>query len=289
MNIAKIVFDQAETHPDAVKEMLLELSERGEKVSEILDFVKELEKRKITVPNPQKEKIFDVCGTGGSGKKRINLSTILAIKLSKKFKIAKHGNKAASGRVGSFDLIEYAGFTVCDTPEKVQKKLKEKNLAFVFAPAFHPTLKILAPIRKMIPNATIFNFLGPLLNPVENLTAQMVGVPSVSIGEKLSEVSKYLGKNILFVHDNFFSLDDVSIGGETIFWEVQNEKITMGKFFPEDFGLKRITDFKKISGGDSVARNFEIFSELMSEKAPQSHLDFLEINKKVATNFFEKF
>ncbi|MCK5460643.1 anthranilate phosphoribosyltransferase [Candidatus Gracilibacteria bacterium] len=285
-NLAKFVLDNAENNQEEVKKILVELHERGESVEEILEFIRELEQRKIVVSCPG-YRVFDVCGTGGSGKNRINLSTALALKLSKKFKIAKHGNRAASGKVGSFDLIEKLGLESCDTPGKVLKNLEEKNVAFVFAPAFHPALKNLAPIRKSLSHPTIFNFLGPLLNPVENLTAQMVGISDSSLGDRLAAVAKILGKNILFVHDSVFGLDDVSVGGKTFFWKVQKGGIEKGSFVPEDYGVNRVNDFKLISGGD-LTQNIQIFELLASGRASKAHQDFLEINYRVAEQFFNE-
>ncbi len=287
MNTAEFILDQAEKNPNAVREILSDMNARGETCEEMLEFVHELRRRKIPVPNT--EKVFDVCGTGGSGKKRINLSTALAVKLSKKYPIAKHGNHASGGRFGSFDIIEAAGFEIADTPQKVQKNIHEKNLAFVFAPAFHPALKSLASIRASLPHPTIFNFLGPLLNPVENIMAQMVGVPNEKIGEKLSHVTKALGKNILFVHDTVGGLDDVSVLGGTKFWEVKNGICKTGTFVPEDFEIKRVLNFEEIQGGESLAENVEIFRALLDGTAPTAHQKFLEINARVADQFFKNF
>ncbi len=287
MNPAQFVFDNAESQPEKVTKILHSLHKGGESVGEILDFVREAQKRMIKCKSP-KEKTFDVCGTGGSGKSRINLSTALAIKLSKKFTIAKHGNKAASGKVGSFDLIKRLDYVIGDTPEKVSKQLSEKNISFLFAPAFHPALKPLTPIRGELGHPTIFNYLGPILNPVENLTAQMTGVSSIKVGKKLAEVCSELGKNILLVYDKAFGLDDVSIGGQTQFWEVIDGNIKAGIFTPEDYGISRVKDFEEISGGD-VEKNAEIFEQLLAGKAKKSHQDFLKINELVASEFFAKF
>ncbi|NCP66823.1 anthranilate phosphoribosyltransferase [bacterium] len=286
MNTAQFVLDNAETQPEAVKAKLIELHEKGETVEDILEFVVELQARQIKVPYPGKL-TFDVCGTGGSGKSRINLSTALALKLSKNYCIAKHGNKAASGRVGSFDIIETLNLPVGDTPEKVSQQLKNYNLSFVFAPAFHPALKALAPIRKEIPHPTIFNYLGPLLNPVP-LAGQMIGVPSLEVGDKLAQVCAHLNKNAALVHDTAFGLDDVSIGGATRFWAVgANKEIRTGAFFPEDYGFKTVTDFAEIAGG-SLVENQEIVKQLVAGTATQAQQDFLAINAKVAAEFFDR-
>ncbi len=288
MNTVQFILDNAETKPKAVKSMLVALHERGETVSDILEFVTELEIRKTKVP-PIAKKVFDICGTGGSGKSRINLSTALAIKLSKKYCIAKHGNKAASGRVGSFDVIGNLKLPVGDTPEKVKQQLTEKNLSFVFAPAFHPALKALAPIRQSIPHPTIFNYLGPLLNPVP-LTAQMIGVSSLKVGEKLAEVCAHLGKNAVIVHDTAFGLDDVSIGGLTKFWMARtgDNKVHSGAFFPEDYGFKSVTNFADLAGG-SIEQNQLILKMLIDGTASKSQQDFLGLNEHIADEFFALF
>ncbi len=287
MKPAQYVFDNAETNPEKVSKILHGLHKGGEGVNDILDFVQEAQKRMIVCQSP-KEKTFDVCGTGGSGKSRINLSTALAIKLSKKFTIAKHGNKAASGKVGSFDLIERLGYVIGDTPEKVSIQLAEKNISFLFAPAFHPALKPLAPIRIALGHPTVFNYLGPILNPVKNLTAQMTGVARPEVGKKLAEVCAELGKNILLVYDKSFGLDDVSIGGQTQFWEVVAGNIKTGIFTPEDYGISRVRNFEEISGGN-INKNAEIFEQLVLGTAKQAHQDFLKINEVIATEFFSKF
>ena len=288
MTTAQHILDHAETEPEKVREELIKLHKKKYTPADILEFVTELQKRMIKVPNPGKP-CFDICGTGGSGKQRINLSTALAIKLSAKYCIAKHGNKAATGKVGSFDLISHAGHTTCDTSEKVTQNLKEKNLAFVFAPAFHPSLKPLAPIRKSISHPTIFNYLGPLLNPVEGLTAQMTGISHAFMGDILAEAAAEMGKNVLFVHDTTFGLDDVSTGGETTYLEVRDGVITHGKLAPEHYGVERVKNFEDIQGGTTVEENTEIFEQLISGTAPKAQQDFLRINQLVAEEFFDQF
>lgn len=288
MTDPKFILDNAEENPELVRESLIKLHEKGETVEDILNFVTELDARKVKVVYPE-QKVFDVCGTGGTGRSRINLSTALAIKLSDRFKVAKHGNKAASGRVGSFDLIEAAGYKIADTPDKVIQNLNNKNLAFVFAPAFHPSLKPLAPIRKSISHPTIFNYLGPILSPVNYLTAQMIGVPHPSVGDKLAEVCAHLGRNVLLVHDVAFGLDDVSIGGQTEFWITGiDKKVHTGYFTPEDYGFKPVTDFSEIQGGD-IETNKTIFENLLAGTASSAHQRFLDINQHVATEFFSQF
>jgi anthranilate phosphoribosyltransferase len=274
---------------ESIREKLVDIHKNGESVEDIIEIVRFLESQKITIPNPSEMKVFDICGTGGTGKKRINLSTALALKLSKEFPITKHGNKASSGRCGSFDIIERSQFQVCNNTQQAQEQLQKNNIAFLFGPAFHPVLGIISSIRKSLPHPTIFNIIGPLINPMSHITAQIIGTKDVSTAKKLAEVCVLLGKNALLVHDTVFGLDEVSIGGKTHYFKIQNGQIEERTFVPEDFGVERVTAFSKIQGGESIDDNFQIFEALLNENAPKEHQAFLEVNYRVAKNFFSQF
>ena len=183
-------------------------------------------------------------------------------------------------------MIEKLGLPVCDTPGKVLRELRRKHLAFVYAPAFHPSLKPLGPIRRSIPHPTIFNCLGPLLNPV-SLRGQMIGVSSIEMGEKMIEVCRRLDRNVLIVHDHTTGLDDVSIVGETYFWQVSDGHMKEGSFIPEQYGFEAVKSFRDISGGGSAEENARIFRSLVRNSAPKAHRDFLAINAVVAAQFFK--
>ena len=281
------IFNNTTTKTDEIRDLLIAMHQRGETVSEIIAFLQFLEEQKIGFLSPIST-TFDICGTGGSGKQRINLSTALAIKLSAQFSIAKHGNKASSGRVGSFDLLFHMGLETAQDPVSAKEQLREQRLSFLYAPAFHPALGAVAEIRRSIPHRTIFNYLGPLLNPVNNLTGQMIGCSDPVMMEKLAEAAAYLGKNALFVHDMEFGLDDVSIGGETYAIEVVNGQITSKRFTPEDYGITRVDSFADIAGGTTPAENAQIFTDLLNGTASQAHADFLEMNRLVAQEFFDQ-
>jgi anthranilate phosphoribosyltransferase len=287
MSTVQYIFDHALTQPKSVKTKLVDLYERGETTEEIITFVEFLRERAHNFSSPTNH-TFDICGTGGSGKTRINLSTALTIKLAEKFTIAKHGGKASSGTVGSFDLIEQLGLEQAHTTTQARGQLQEKNCAFLFAPAFHPMLKAMAPIRKTIPHRTIFNLLGPLLSPVKNLTGQMIGCSDRSMMRAQAEALLHFGRNALLVHDTVFGLDDVSIGGETYYVQVLSGQITEGTFVPEDYGVERSENFSAITGGETVTDNAAIFCALINGNASRPQLDFLEINKRVAEEFFLK-
>ncbi|MEN9782232.1 MAG: hypothetical protein RL208_382 [Pseudomonadota bacterium] len=235
------------------------------------------------------KKVFDVCGTGGSGKTRVNLSTILAIHLSKDFAIAKHANKASSGKVGSIDLLEQMKIKVCNNNEEALRQIEKNNLAFLYAKSFHPVVAKFANIRKQIGKPTIFNFLMPLLNPVSNLTAQFVGASDEKMMSKMAQLALKLNKNAIFVHDVENKLDDVSITGKTAIIEIYEKQTKEYIIIPEDFGLQRVSDFSKIAGYADVEKNANLAIQILNNEANLEYKNFLLINKIVAIKFFENF
>ncbi len=268
---------------------LISLNKDGITPEQIAKLVQFLESKQVSIPTPDGLKVFDVCGTGGTKKQRINLSTVLSVRLSADFTITKHGNKASSGRCGSFDVLEHLDEAICTMPEAAQKSLIENNRAFLYAPAFHPILGLFAPLRKQISDPTIFNYVGVLLNPMKHLTAQLIGCKDIQTAQLLAEACVILNKNALLVHDTFHGLDEVSIGGTTHFFEVVDEKIQEGTFEPEDYDMIPVTDFNQIKGTNSILANAKIVKALISKTAPAAHEAFLEINYRVATQFFSQF
>lgn len=252
----------------------------------IEDFYCEFKNKMMQVPFIDK-KVFDICGTGGSGKVRFNLSTTLAIKMSENFTIAKHANRASSGKVGSIDVIEAMKIPICKDITSIIENLSTKNLVFLFASAFHPDLIKIAEARRQIGKPTVFNFIMPMLNPVTNLCGQMIGVSNLKMMENMAEIAKKYGKNIIFVHDVENKLDDVSITGKTIIFEVKNQTIKQYEITPSDFDLPIVQDFADISGFSDIERNVNLVRDVLQNKAPKPYLNFLKINQLVAENFFK--
>lgn len=284
---AKNLFENVEKKSNNVFEYLDKITLDDINLDILEDFYFELKKNSIRFKVTGKS-IFDVCGTGGSGKIRINLSTILALKLKEKFTIAKHSNRASSGKVGSIDVLESMSFKISKSPQEAIKSIENNNIAFLFAPAFHPSLVKFSEIRKKIGRPTIFNFVMPLLNPIENLKGQMIGVSNLRIMKLMSELALRLSKNIIFVHDLDNNLDDVSITGETFIIEVLNGNLIEYKISPEEFNLKRVIHFQEISGYLDVNLNSKLAEEMLNGGANKSYLSFLEINKLIAEGFFNK-
>jgi anthranilate phosphoribosyltransferase len=185
--------------PEPKADFLAALAIKGESVEEIAGFAREL--RELSLPVPlsseiRKREILDVCGTGGDRLNTFNISTTVAILCAAAgVVVAKHGNRAITSQSGSADVLEALGIPVDQTPEQVAHALQERGFAFLFAPRFHPAFKAIAPARKLCAERgqrTIFNLLGPLLNPARP-SAQLVGVPRPQWCEPVARTLQTLG------------------------------------------------------------------------------------------------
>jgi anthranilate phosphoribosyltransferase len=187
--------------PAALKaDFLCHLALKGETVGEIAAFVRALRSKSVQPPlDPawrDTHEILDVCGTGGDRLNTFNISTTVAIICAAAgIPVAKHGNRAITSQAGSADVLEALGININLPPEEAARSLRERNFAFFFAPSYHPAFKHIGPARKLCADRgqrTIFNFLGPLLNPAMP-TAQLVGVPRPQLCEPLAHVLQSLG------------------------------------------------------------------------------------------------
>lgn len=229
---------------------------------------------------------IDICGTGGSGLSRINTSTIAAFILAELgVGVAKHGNKAASGRCGSFDLLDVLGVSIDKDAEELEKMYDRKGLAFIFARNFHPLLKHFAEARKSFGKPTIFNLLGPLLNPAEP-KMQIIGTSFRNQMRMIAEAARLLGKKKVIVVRGEDGLDEVTLTGETNIVEMADGKIKEYKIGPEDFGLKRV-EFSEIAGGD-FELNKKIALEIMEGKCEDSRADLVYVNCALALKMVGK-
>ncbi len=223
---------------------------------------------------------IDICGTGGSGLPRINTSTIAAFILAELgVGVAKHGNKAASGRCGSFDLLEGLGVQIDKTPKELEELYQKKGLAFIFARNFHPVLKHFAEARKAFGKPTILNLLGPLLNPAEP-KMQIIGTSFKHQMKLIAESAGLLGKKNVLVVRGVDGLDEVTLTGKTEVVELKDGKIKEYQIGPEDFGL-RVVGFGKISGGN-LEENKQIALSILAGKCDDSHADLVYANCALA-------
>jgi anthranilate phosphoribosyltransferase len=193
---------------------------------------------------------LDTCGTGGSGLDTFNISTAAAfIAAAAGINVAKHGNRAATSKSGSADVLEALGIKVDLEPYKVEQCIEEIGMGFMFARVFHKSMKFAAGPRKELGIKTIFNILGPLTNPA-NANAQIMGVFDETLTETLIEVLENLGLDRAMVVHGMDGMDEITTTDETKISELKDGKITTYYIKPEDFGIKRAS-IEDLTGGDA--------------------------------------
>ena len=221
--------------PAATAALLTALRLRGESVGEIVGFARAMRRFAATVEAP--EDVVDTCGTGGDSKGTINISTAAAfVARGAGVKIAKHGNRAATSRAGSADVLEALGAGIELEPDQVGKCIVEVGIGFMFARTHHPAMRFVAPVRAELPFRTVFNLLGPLTNPA-GAKRQVVGVFDGDYVRPVAEALSELGAEKALVVHGTDGMDEITTTGPTIVSEVSDGKIKDYKLSPEDFGL----------------------------------------------------
>jgi len=191
----------------------------------------------------------DICGTGGSGLPRINTSTLASLLLAHcGLPIAKHGNRAAAGRFGSFNLLESLDLPIRFDPEQAERTLSETNLAFVFAPDVQPVFRHFAAVRTKIGVPTVFNVLGPLVNPYQP-ERQFIGTAFADLMDVIFETAVKMGKRHVIVVRGWDGLDEISISAPTRVLEYHNGKKYDYEISPADFGIEPLP-FEAVSAAN---------------------------------------
>ncbi|MCM3718930.1 anthranilate phosphoribosyltransferase [Fictibacillus phosphorivorans] len=215
------------------------MSYRGETAEEITGFVKALRRLSKQINRKSNDEVMDTCGTGGDGASTFNISTAVSIILSSLgIKVAKHGNKAVTSKSGSSDVLDALGIKVATNSYEANTQLDKHDIAFLHAPYFHPALKKVAHLRRQLPFRTIFNIVGPLLNPMSP-AYQLIGVSDENAARAMAEAIKKLGTKKAVLVTGKDGLDECSITGETKMFLVENNEVIDFIFTPEEAGLKR--------------------------------------------------
>lgn len=255
---------------------------RAEDLATYVKFMEENMSEELEMPGA-----IDICGTGGSGLMRINTSTIATFILAKLgVGVAKHGNKAASGRFGSFDLLEALGENIEMSKEELEESYAKKKYAYIYARKFHPLMRHFVEARKAISEPTIFNLLGPLLNPARPLR-QIIGTSFKEQMRLIAESCKLLGKEHVLVVRGNDGLDEVTLCGETEVVELKGGEISSYKISPEDFGIEPVKDFSEIAGGDREF-NLAIAKSILARECSTRHADLVYLNVALALKFVGK-
>ena len=271
--------------PSQLGAFLTTLSIKGETADEIAGMAQVM--RDKAIPVRVTGPVLDIVGTGGDGLNTFNISTAAAfVAAGAGIKVAKHGNRAASSRCGSADVLESLGIRIDLDAGQVQQCIREVGIGFMFAPNFHPAMKYAAGTRREIGIRTVFNILGPLTNPAQ-AEFQVIGVPFPALGETMcAALARMKSKHALVVHGQI-GMDEISITGSSFFWEVKDGDPAGGRreVHPCDLGLKE-APLESITGG-TPEENAGIIRRIFSgEKGPRR--DAVVINAAAALVAGEK-
>lgn len=263
--------------PVLLSALLVSLRMKGESISEIGGFVEAMRKHMVKMKGTGT--IIDTCGTGGDRSNTFNVSTTSAFVVAGcDVPVAKHGNRGISSKCGSADVLEELGICIDLNPEQAHKLLLKTNFTFLFAPLYHPAMKNVASIRKELKLRTIFNFLGPFVNPYQ-VKSQIIGVPGIEIAEKMSEVAKTLNYDHLLIVTSKDGLDEASVNSETEVFEIRGTSRKRYTIRPEDYGFKRVS--KTALSGNGKEENAKITrSILKGDKGPKT--DIVLLNSALA-------
>ncbi|MGI9017810.1 MAG: anthranilate phosphoribosyltransferase [Euzebya sp.] len=243
--------------------LLMALRIKGETGEEIAGLVRSM--RAFALPVTVEGPLVDTCGTGGDRAGTFNVSTISAlVAAGAGARVAKHGNRAASGRCGSADLLEAWGVAIDLPPKAVARCITQVGIGFCFAPKYHPAMRHVVPARRELGVPTVFNFLGPLTNPAGALH-QTIGVSDPAMAPKMAEVLARLGSEHALVFHGSDGLDELTTTGPSTIWEVRSGAVTQYDFDPAEYGIARaqVADLK---GGD-LEDNLRIANEVLDGAA----------------------
>ena len=257
---AMAVIMRGEAAPAQVAGLLIGLTMKGERPTELVGFARTLRGQAVTLDQPV-ENIFDTCGTGGDRSGTFNISTASALVIAAcGVRVAKHGNRSVSSLCGSADVLDALGVNVTASPAVVERCLRDVGIAFFFAPTFHPAMRHAAQARKDLGVRTAFNLLGPLTNPA-GAERQIVGVPRPELTELMARALLLLGSKRAWVVHGADGLDELSTTGYTKVSECRDGTVQTFYVHPADYGLAK-TSLDTLKGGDA-ARNARMIQEVL--------------------------
>jgi anthranilate phosphoribosyltransferase len=258
--------------------LLVALKMKGETVEEIVGFAEAIRAAAsplqihdhgiLAATGTGRDALVDTCGTGGDASGTFNISTATAfVAAGAGVRIAKHGNRSVTSKCGSADVMESLGVKITLSPEQITACLAEVGIAFLYAPAMHSAMKHVQRARQELRLRTVFNLLGPLTNPA-NASAQVAGVYSLDLVEKLAEALSMLGLRRALVVHGLDGLDEITISALTRVAEVRDGNLRTYEVTPEEFGLQRAS-LSKLAGGDAAANAAIIREVLSGKKSPR--------------------
>ncbi|CBN59163.1 MULTISPECIES: anthranilate phosphoribosyltransferase [Kamptonema] len=236
-----------------------------------------------SIPNSKlktQNSLIDTCGTGGDGASTFNISTAVAfVAAASGIAVAKHGNRSASSKVGSADVLEALGVNLNASPEKVHAAIEEVGIAFLFAPGWHPAMKVVAPLRRTLKVRTVFNLLGPLVNPLRP-RGQVIGVFDSKLVVIVAEALRELGTEVAIVLHGREKLDEAGLGDITDLAILSQGEVQLSELNPEKIGVTPAA-IASLRGGD-VEENSQILRDVLQGKGTDAQRSVVALNASLA-------
>ena len=224
--------------------------------------------------------VIDTCGTGGDGASTFNISTAVAfVAAAAGVKVAKHGNRSASSKVGSADVLEYLGVNLSAPYDRVRAAVSEVGITFLFAPGWHLAMKSVAPLRRTLKVRTVFNLIGPLVNPLRP-TGQVIGVYAPKFIAPIADALNLLNVPKAIVLHGREKLDEAGLGDATDIALLNEGKVSQSIINPEELGLTK-APISELKGGD-VEENAAILRNVLQGKGTRAQQDAVILNASLA-------
>ncbi len=267
---------QGEISPGLSGAILVALEAKKVTATELAGMAQVLQAPAIDHPIP----VIDTCGTGGDGAATFNISTAVAfVAAAAGLKVAKHGSRSASSRVGSADVLEALGVQLTATPARVRAALDAVGITFLFAAGWHPAMKAMAPLRQELKIRTIFNSIGPLINPLRP-TGQIIGIGKPYLLETIAEAAGILGTSQAIVLHGREGLDEAGLGAGTDLAILTNGEVKITSFEPTELGIVA-APITALVGGD-LAENAAILRSVLQGKGTVAQQDVVALNASLA-------
>ncbi|CAL4320794.1 anthranilate phosphoribosyltransferase [Buchnera aphidicola] len=269
-------------HPIELSAILTAIKIRSPSIEEILGAVKAFQKHSVYFPKPEYP-FADIAGTGGDNFNTINISTMSALVASSfNVKIIKHCNTGISSKIGSSDILQKLNINIHLNTQESKKMLDNLNICFLFAPQYHPGFQYAKLVRKILKTKTIFNILGPLLNPAHPKLS-VIGVYSEKLLFPIANILKFLKYQKAFIiHSD--GIDEVTLHSVTKVVEVNYDKILSYTLSPQDFGLENIS--KKFFFNNSPEKNYNICKNLFSTQGKIEYQYLIAVNTAILLKLF---
>ncbi len=271
---------EGEATPSQISAFLAALRMKGESVPEITGAAKVLLDKATRISSGH-EVVVDLCGTGGDSQGTFNVSTVAALVVAGAgVPVAKHGNRSVSSYVGSADVLEALGVNITPSPEIAERCLRDVGIVFLFAPLYHPAMKNVSIPRKEIGIRTIFNIIGPIVNPA-GVKHQVIGVYSEVLLDPMIKVLRNLGhKGAMIVHGSD-SMDEITVTGKTVIAELKDGMVKKYQFDPSEIGIKK-RSIAELRGGKTAEENAALLVSILKGEEREAKRDIVLLNAAAA-------